>query len=1537
MTRAFLIGIFGAWLVAGCGDDGGNQAPETVIDEAPAALTRETRARFEFRSNDPDYTFECVVDDAPPQACESPFEIDVVDGAHTFLVSSRFGARIDGTPAIHEWTVDSTPPDTMITVSPPALDNATNPTFEFSAVDASAGLTFECSLDGGAFVACTSPYTVTVTTGEHTFAVRGLDPAGNIDETPATTTWTVTAGPPDTMIIAGPAEGSTTGPSVTFMFTSPDATATFECDIDAAGYGECFSPLTLSPLADGAHSFAVRAVGELETDDTPAMRAWTVDAVAPTVTITSGPTDPSNDNTPTWAFSSADATATFECSIDGAAFASCTSPFTPTTPLLDGERTFAVRGTDAVGNVGAPATSSYTLDTGGPAVTITSEPAPISNDTTPTVVFTVEASATVIECQVDAGAFAACTSPFTTTVTDGAHTIAIRASDASGNLGGDSTTFTVDTMAPTVTITTQPSSPTNDNTATIVFTTSGNPTSTTCAIDGGTPVACAGMFVTPPLAEGPHTIVVTVTDGAGNTSSAMAMFVVDTLAPTVTITSGPTGLTNDSTPTFGFSTAGSPTVIECRFDTQAFVACTSSFTPASALADGMHTFEVRVRDGAGNQNAATRDFTVDASVPTVTLTAQPLAISNDPNPRVTFTTTGSPTTTTCRLDAGTPVTCTSPHTFTAVADGSHTITVTVSDAAGNSSSATTNPFLIDTISPTVAITGGPAAGGLTNDTTPTFTFIASGATVTECRFDAQAFVSCASSFTPGVALADGLHTFEVRVSDDASNTMSATRTFTVDATPPTVTLTAQPLPNSNDPNPRVTFTTAGSPTTITCRLDAGTPVACTSPHTFTGVANGTHTITVSVSDAAGNSGSATTSSFVIDTIAPSIVITGGPVAGGLTNDNTPTFTFTVSGATVTECRFDAQPFTACTTTFTPGTALGEGARTFEIRAADAAGNTTSTTRTFTVDTVAPAVTITAQPPALSNNNDPAVSFTVTGAPTTVQCRLDATAPVTCTSGFSFTNVADGPHTITVLATDAAANTGTATTAVFTIDTVAPTVTITPKPPATGWPVNYYDFTFTTSGASIVECSMNGAAFSPCASGVATTANYATSNTFVVRVRDAAGNQGQDTATWTPTQGLVLHYQFERGSTANTSPLELVPALSPSGSGPQPFVGGWAGAALGRGLTLHGYNGTPRPLTSSPDGFYSAGFWVRSRGGNGVLLSTRGSDGGFEVRLNDGTQLQVTTIEANGTPVSAFTSIQSNRWVHIGLDTTGPSKDLAVYVNGTLAVTVDANAAYGFEPSQKELQIGPATNVDLDDVRFYNRSLGDLGICTTLARGTLDANGTCQNVLSPRFEFDFELANNPAFNTGTQSFQTGGFGFSPTTMNLGGAVTSETQEAFVNVAGVFETLPSRTLSFWFLGGHQTNNFLLRWEASCNAGACGITVVQSGPTKIDVTSTTTSGTGTVTFSVPDGRPSSVVLANGLGKLVVIVNNQEQTIDMGGGDVFQQAGDFMFLGQVGQTVDEYELWPRDLSTNAEWRCQNAVDGEWHSRNGTCLLRNN
>ena len=87
---------------------------------------------------------------------------------------------------------DCAPPDTTITKAPEdkvkTKKKQANVTFEFGADEAA---TFECSLDGGPFAACTSPDTLTVKKGDHSFAVRAVDTAGNVDASPASDTWKV--------------------------------------------------------------------------------------------------------------------------------------------------------------------------------------------------------------------------------------------------------------------------------------------------------------------------------------------------------------------------------------------------------------------------------------------------------------------------------------------------------------------------------------------------------------------------------------------------------------------------------------------------------------------------------------------------------------------------------------------------------------------------------------------------------------------------------------------------------------------------------------------------------------------------------------------------------------------------------------------------------------------------------------------------------------------------------------------------------------------------------------------------------------------------------------------------------------------------------------------------------------------------------------------------------------------------------------------------------------------------------------------------
>ena len=122
---------------------------------------------------------------------------------------------------------------------------------------------------------------------------------------------------------------------------------------------------------------------------------------------------------------------------------------------------------------------------------------------------------------------------------------------------------------------------------------------------------------------------------------------------------------------------------------------------------------------------------------------------------------------------------------------------------------TVTPATIDTTPPDTTITAGPS--GPTNDSTPTFSFTATEAGSTfQCRVDAAAFASCSSPFTTG-ALSDGAHTFEVRATDasDNTDTSPASRSFTVDTTPPDTTITAGPSGPTNDSTPTFSFTSRG--------------------------------------------------------------------------------------------------------------------------------------------------------------------------------------------------------------------------------------------------------------------------------------------------------------------------------------------------------------------------------------------------------------------------------------------------------------------------------------------------------------------------------------------------------------------------------------------------------------------------------------------------------------------------------------------------------------------------------------------------------
>ncbi|HWM62689.1 MAG TPA: Ig-like domain-containing protein, partial [Solirubrobacterales bacterium] len=1183
-------------------------APNTTIGSSPPALSNSATANFIFSGSDTGgsgvASFQCRLDSTAPGAwtsCTSPRELTgLSEGAHTFEVRAIDQAgNADASPASFTWTVDTATPQTQVDTGPPALTNSTSAQFAFTGSDpgGSGVAAFQCRLDStspGAWSACGSPKDLTgLGEGPHTFEVRAVDQAGNADASPASFTWTVDGVAPQTQINSAPPALSISAGAL-FIFSGSDpggsGVASFQCRLDSTAPGAweaCTSPKDYASLIDGAHTFEVRAVDQAgNPDQSPATHTWTVDSVAPTVSIDSGPSGLTNDSTPTFAFSS-EPGASFACSIDTgtADFKPCsgTGTHTPAAPLADGPYTLRVKATDAAGNP-ATATRSFTVDTAAPPVPQLSATVPPSpaNDNTPQVAGAAPASTTVrlyatADCSGDPLATvtaAQLAAGVEVTVADDT-TTAFRATATSGDnnvsLCSAPLAYVEDSSAPQTQIDASPPALTSNMAAQFAFSGSDPGGSGValfeCRLDSTAPgswVPCVSPRDLTGLGEGSHTFEVRAIDQAGNTDASPAThtWTVDTTAPSVSVDSGPSGLTNDSTPTFAFSSEPGAS-FQCSVDAGIadFKPCSDagSHTPASPLADGPYTFRVKATDAAGNPATATRSFTVETAAPAAPqLNATvPPSPASDNTPQITGS---APAGTTVRLYStadcsGTPIATVTPAQLASgvevsVADDSTTaFRATATSGANNTSVCSAAlTYVEDSAAPQTQIDSNPPA--LSNSAAASFAFSGtdpggSGVTSLQCRLDSTvpgAWTICTSP-RELVGLSEGAHTFEVRATDAAGNVdpTPATYGWSVDLAAPTTAIDTNPPALSNSAVANFAFSgtdPAGSGVaSFQCRLDSTAPGAwgaCTPPKELTGLSEGDHTFEVRAVDQAGNiDQSPATHTWTVDTVAPNTAIDSNPPA--LSNSAAASFAFSGtdaggSGVASFQCRLDSTApgaWAACTSP-QELTGLSEGSHTFEVRVVDTAGNADASPASFTwkIDTISPNTAIDTNPPALSNSTT--ANFAFTGFDTggsgvaSLQCRLDSSAPgawAACTSPRELTGLAEGSHTFEVRTVDQADNTDASpATQTWTVDTTAPTVSIDSG--ASGLTNDSTPaFAFSSEAGASFQCSIDTgtADFKPCsAAGSHTPAAPLADGPYAFRVQatDAAGNPATATRSFT---------------------------------------------------------------------------------------------------------------------------------------------------------------------------------------------------------------------------------------------------------------------------------------------------------------------------------------------------------------------------------------------------------------------------------------
>ncbi|MBB4427364.1 Ca2+-binding RTX toxin-like protein [Bradyrhizobium sp. CIR48] len=837
---------------------------------------------------------------------------------------------------------------------------------------------------------------------------------------------------------------------------------------------------------------------------------FTLDTTAPTVAITSagGPVNQASQTvTGTVGIADAGTTVTIldGTTAIGTAIVQANGTWSTTVTLNQGGNSLTARVSDAAGNTATSSAVVYTLSTSGPTVTeslvsdtgtsttdhVTANPALSGTGLANTVVhFTVDGSPIATTVTTDAqGAWS-----FTPSgLTDGSHTIVASQTDIFGNTGSASLSFTLDTTAPTVAITST-GGPVNQASQTITGTVDvADAGATVTILDGSTTIGTAivqgngGWSTTVTLNNGPNSLTARVSDAAGNTATSGAVvYTLSTTGPTVTealIADTGTSATDHVTANPALNGTGlANTVVHLTID-GVLIASTAitdaqgawSFTP-TGLADGLHTIVASQTDAFGNTGSAALSFTLDTTAPTVAITS-----AGGPVNQASQTITG----TVGVADAGATVTildnATAIGTAIVQANGTWSTTVTlnqggnsltarVSDAAGNTATSGAVVYTLSTTGPTVtealvSDTGTSATDHLT--TNPALNGTGHANTVVHFTIDGSTIVATATadaqgawSFTP-TGLADGPHTIVASQTDAFGNTGSAALSFTLDTAAPTVAITSTGGP-VNQASQTITGTVGVADAGATVTLLDGTTTIGTAIVQANGtwsttvtLNQGGNSLTARVSDAAGNTATSSAVVYTLSTVGPTVTETlvadtGTSVTDHLTTN--PALSGTGLANTVVHFTVDGSPIATTVTTdaqgvwsFTPS-GLADGLHTIVASQTDIFGNTGSASLSFTLDTTAPTVAITSTGGPVNQASqtitgtvdvaDAGASVTILDGTTTI-----GTAIVQANGTWSTTvTLNNGPNSLTARVSDAAGNTATSGAVVYTLSTTGPTVT-----------------------------------------------------------------------------------------------------------------------------------------------------------------------------------------------------------------------------------------------------------------------------------------------------------------------------------------------------------------------------------------------------------------------------------------------------------------------------------------------------------------
>ena len=606
----------------------------------------------------------------------------------------------------------------------------------------------------------------------------------------------------------------------------------------------------------------------------------------------------------------------------------------------------------------------------------------------------------------------------------GTNTVSLAVTDNNGNTSTTTASVTIlDNTVPAVI--TQP--------VTVVLDANGQGAITTADVDNGSSDNCTIVNLSLDQSNftcadlGTNVVSLTAVDGSGNSSSAIAtVTVVDTLSPSVntqniTVYLGANGTANITPGQVNNASSDNCTISNYSLDI-------SNFDCSDV---GPNNVTLTASDQSGNASSA-------SAVVTVVDTVSPVAQLN--NVTVSLDTSGTATVTGADFNNGSSDACgvntltVTPASFGCSDLGTNTVSVTVTDVNGNSTTVPAVVTVIDNTAPTVSTQNTIVYLDASGSATVTVADINNGSS-DNCSVAASALSATSFDCTD-----IGQNPVTLTVTDGAGNSASATAIVIVrDTLSPSISnLPANIVVPASSSSCGANISWPAINATDNC---SGVTVATSIPNgSFFGI--GTTTVSVVATDGRGNTDSSSFDVTVNDTTSPLINnVPSNITVNADSNSCGTTVTWSVPTAS------DNCGPVSLSSTNAPGSTFNVGTTTVTYTATDLDGNSTTASFTVTVNDVT-APRITNLPANLTVNTDPGSCDAVVnfGNPTVVDNCTGSTFTVNPVSGSTFPI---GTSTVSVTATDAAGNITTSTFTVTVVDNQAPVATFVPADDTVG--------------------------------------------------------------------------------------------------------------------------------------------------------------------------------------------------------------------------------------------------------------------------------------------------------------------------------------------------------------------------------------------------------------------------------------------------------------------------------------------------------